>query len=394
MPDGTVGLNSPGSSAAPGDYVSLFGTGFGLAAQQPPDGVAVAGAAPLQLVPRLFIDSNPLTSLSYAGLAPTLAGVDQINFQVPASTRNGCSVPVSALQIFGSPSVTISVQSGRGQCVDPPIQSWGQLSLMKSVSYGPGNSGSTFESFGASFPAGPAAHPPAPEAIAFAPDYVANVTPSGSFAIFTSVPISFHTCAVPGYSNLSAGAIQIQPQSGSAVLVQPLPLATGGVTYSQTLPSGFIGPGTYTVSGKPGSPVGLTANLIAGSPIQLQTPFPSGTVISSSQPLSIAWTGGDPGTLVKLTLISGQGLDARSSYSYANAATGSLTIPPLCTGNPPPAGNGVVCSFGVPSGPSAQITVQVLPAPDHVMTATVPGVTGPVQLNWQYSYSFVGLTLQ
>ena len=35
-PDGTVSRNSPSNSAAVGDYVALFGTGFGLAAQLVP----------------------------------------------------------------------------------------------------------------------------------------------------------------------------------------------------------------------------------------------------------------------------------------------------------------------------------------------------------------------
>ncbi|HXJ37678.1 MAG TPA: hypothetical protein VNH18_00295, partial [Bryobacteraceae bacterium] len=394
-PDGTVSRNSPSNSAAPGDYVALFGTGFGLAAQQPPDGVAATGASALRSVPRLFLDSNPVSALQYAGLAPLLAGVDQINFQVPASTRNGCAVPVSASQTLGSPSVTISVQSGGGQCTDPPIRSWGRLTLYKSTFSGPGaNPISTNESFTASFPSGPLVQPPAPDQIVFAPDYVANVAPGGVVAVLSEAPINFRACPVPGYSQLSAGAIQLQPKSGTAVVAQPLPLQTGGVTYSQTLPAGFIAPGTYSVAGTPGSAVGLTANLVVGSPIQLQTAFPPGTVISSSQPLTVKWTGGDPGTLVKVTLTSGQGSSARSDYTYADAASGSLTMPPVCSGSPVSAGgNGLVCSFGLPLSPQAQITVQVLPAPDIVATVSVPGVTAPVQLTWQYSYNFSGLAL-
>jgi len=221
-PDGTVSLNSAANSAAPGDYVALFGTGFGLAVQQPPDGVAASDASSLKSEPGLFIDSNPVSTLLYAGLAPSLAGVDQINFPVPASTRNGCSVPVFAEQILGSPSVTISVQSGRGQCTNPPIQSWGQISLTKSVFSGPGSAPlPATETFSTSFPAGPALQPPLPQPIVYAPNYVANAGLTGAFAIFTPAPITFRACAVPGYSDLSAGAIQIQPQSGSAVAAQP-----------------------------------------------------------------------------------------------------------------------------------------------------------------------------
>lgn len=391
-PEGSVSLNSASNSAAPGDYVVLFGTGFGLAAQQPPDGIAAGSASSLESVPRLFIDSNPVPSLSYAGLAPSLAGVDQINFQIPASTRNGCSVPVSAAQLLGSPSVTISVQSGRGPCTNPPIQSWGQISLVKAVFSGPGSTPlPATESFAASFPSGPAVEPPAPEANVFAPSYVANVAPGGGFVIETAAPIYLRACPVAGYSSLSAGVIQIQPPSGSPATTQPQPLQTGGVSYEQTLPAGFIAPRTYTITGTQGNSVGLMANLSVGSPIQLQTQFPAGTTISSSKPLTVQWTGGDPGTLVKGTLISGQGLTARASYTYANATSGSLTIPPTCSGNPPPMGSGVVCSFGLPLSANAQITVQVLPA--SPATVTAPGLTGPVQLTWQYSWNFSGLSL-
>jgi hypothetical protein len=195
---------------------------------------------------------------------------------------------------------------------------------------------------------------------------------------------------VPGYSNLSAGTLRVQPPSGASIAVQPQPLQTGGVTYVQSLPAGFVGHGTYTVSGTPGNDVELSANLAVGSPIQLQTSFPPGTAISSSHPLTIEWTGGDPGTLVKLTLTSGQGMAARSSYSWAHVESGSLTISPVCSGPPAvlPA-----CNFGLPPDTNAQISVQVLPAPDRVATVHLPGITGPVQLNWLYSYTFAGLTL-
>jgi uncharacterized protein (TIGR03437 family) len=393
--DGTTSINSYSNSAAPGDYISLFGTGFGLAGQQPPDGFAPPGPSALQSIPRLFMDGSPVSPLIYAGLAPLLTGIDQVNLQIPPTARNGCSVPVSAVETFGSPSVTISVQSGRGQCNDPPIQSWGLLSLDKAFFSGLGSAPvPAFEGFSASFPSGPGVQPAAPEPIVYAPNWVGNVFPGGVIALLTSVPINLRTCAVAGYSSLSAGDIQLQPPSGSPVMVQPEPLQTGGVTYSQSLPEGFIAPGIYAISGTQGSPVRLMANLVAGSPIELQTSFPPGTVISSSQPLTVKWTGGDPGTLVRVSLISGEGLSALSDYSYADATKGSLTMPPHCTGDPAGVGgNGVACTFELPLTSNAQISVQVRPDPNHMATIGLPGVTGPVQLTWQYSYNFSGLVL-
>ena len=399
-PGGATTLNSPANGARPGDYIALYGTGFGLTAlspQQPPDGAAASGLSSFANGARLYLDNNGVTPL-YAGLAPSLAGVDQINFQVPPGTRNGCSVPLSAAQAvgFGSPTVTTSVQSGGGQCSDPPAGSWGQITLSKTIlaSTGPSVPAQQSEYFSASFPSGPGVQPPAPEQIVFAPTFVASVTPSGAFAILVGAPITFRSCVVPGYSQLSGGAIHIQPPAANptpAASAAPLPLTSSGVTYTENLPTGFVGPGTYAITGTPGNAVSLSASLIVGSPIQLQSSFPAGTTISSSQPLTVQWTGGDPGTLVKLTLISGQGLSARASYSYAPTAAGSLTIPPLCMGHPSPIEGGVVCSFGLPPSPNSQITIQVLPA--QTTSVTMPGITGPVQLGWQYTYTFPGLTL-
>jgi uncharacterized protein (TIGR03437 family) len=94
--DGSVSVNSPSSSAAPGDYVALYGTGFGFSAMQPVDGAAARGVATLQTAPGLTLDGSLTPTIAYAGLAPTLTGMDQINFQVPAVTRKGCAVPVVA----------------------------------------------------------------------------------------------------------------------------------------------------------------------------------------------------------------------------------------------------------------------------------------------------------
>jgi uncharacterized protein (TIGR03437 family) len=124
-PDGVVSVNSPSNSAAPGDYVELFGTDFGLAAAQPADGSASSGAATLLNPPGLLLNMTTAVTPTYAGLAPGFPGVDQVNLQLPAAIRNGCAVPIATTQaIFGSPQVTISVQSGRGQCVDPPTQAF------------------------------------------------------------------------------------------------------------------------------------------------------------------------------------------------------------------------------------------------------------------------------
>lgn len=381
-PDGTISINSPSNSAAPGDYIALFGTGFGPAGAQPADGVAAAGAAPLQSAPVLLVDYSLAPAPQYAGLAPSTVGVDQINFQLPATTRNGCNVPVFATQILDTPTVTISVQTGRGQCIDPPIQSYGEISLYKSFFYVSGSPLIESDSISAEFFSGPLAHPPALPSVIFAPEWVGGLVAPVSVGNFLFLLIPGFTCPVPDYIQLSAGAIQVQAADGSSATVSPFPLPVGAV-YSQSFPDGFIGPGTYTISGTQGNPVTLQASVEVGSPIQIQTPLSPGTTISSSQPLTIKWTGGDPGSLVRVSLYSGR----QYLYTYANAADGSLTIAPSCTGIP------AVCTFGLAPSTSAQLEIDVSPSPTNVATASAAGITGQVQISWTYSYTFTGLMI-
>jgi hypothetical protein len=51
----------------------------------------------------------------------------------------------------------------------------------------------------------------------------------------------------------------------------------------------------------------------------------------------------------------------------------------------------VFCTSTLPFSQNAQVTLEVLPA--QVTTISAPGVTGPVQLSWEYSYNFAGLVL-
>ncbi len=377
-PDGTVSVNSSSNSAAPGDYIALFGTGFGMAEQQPADGFAATAASTLRTSATLFLDGAAVPSLTYGGLAPGLAGVDQINFQVPSQTRNGCSVPVIASQTLSSPATTISVEKARGQCVDPAVQSWGQIFLARSIFSGPG---AVNETFSASFPTAPVPPVVPVEAVVYGPAWsVGNSALSGRF-LLSAVPINQRTCSVPGYSNLSAGTIQIQPPSGPALEFQPMPVPGGGVIYNGSLPFGFLGPGVYSISGTGGGDVSLNARVTVGAPIQIQTSLAPATAISNSQPLNIKWTGGTPGTLVRVALYSGNQFD----YSYADAGAGSITILPKCSGQP------ASCGFGLPTGSDARISIAVQPAGSTIVSA--PGITGSVQLNWRYYYEFPGLIL-
>ncbi len=105
-------LNSPSNPALRGSIVALYGTGQGQTDPEgqeddiPGDDLATV-ASPVTVT----IGGQP-ADLLYAGTAPTLAGVMQINVRVPAGIKPGSAVPV-VVNIGGvnSPaSVTLAVQ--------------------------------------------------------------------------------------------------------------------------------------------------------------------------------------------------------------------------------------------------------------------------------------------
>ncbi|HTQ54243.1 MAG TPA: hypothetical protein VMI94_07265 [Bryobacteraceae bacterium] len=93
---GDNSVNSAAHPAAPGDWVSIFGTGAGITDPASVDGLLVGASLPyVKAKVSVSMDGIPC-SLNYAGGAPGLvSGVWQINAQVPAGVTPGASVPLA-----------------------------------------------------------------------------------------------------------------------------------------------------------------------------------------------------------------------------------------------------------------------------------------------------------
>jgi uncharacterized protein (TIGR03437 family) len=101
---GLTVLNQLTSPAVPSQYVTLWATGLG-GFTTPDVTVSIAGK---------------LVQPSFAGPAPGLPGVDQINFNVPADVTFGCYVPVTvSAGAYASNSPTIAVAEAAGACSHP-----------------------------------------------------------------------------------------------------------------------------------------------------------------------------------------------------------------------------------------------------------------------------------
>jgi uncharacterized protein (TIGR03437 family) len=97
-------LNSQTNPAVQGSVIQLFGTGQGFIPGAPPDGNASAGPLPTARRPSVFIGTGfvPDENIKYAGLAPRLVGVWQVNVEIPNTVITLPNAPTHVLLIQGS----------------------------------------------------------------------------------------------------------------------------------------------------------------------------------------------------------------------------------------------------------------------------------------------------
>ncbi len=81
-------LCTPANPAQQSGMVVIYATGLGAAVSPVATGQAAQGASPMAAPVQVWLGSIALRPL-YAGLAPGLAGVNQINFVIPASLQDG-----------------------------------------------------------------------------------------------------------------------------------------------------------------------------------------------------------------------------------------------------------------------------------------------------------------
>jgi uncharacterized protein (TIGR03437 family) len=112
---GNYSVISTMNPAVRGEIISLYLTGLGATNPKVLDGVAAPGSAPLALITgglAIYVGGVvvPANQIYYAGLAPTLAGLYQVNFMIPASMNSG--------------NVSLAVQTNEGftDMVYIPIQ--------------------------------------------------------------------------------------------------------------------------------------------------------------------------------------------------------------------------------------------------------------------------------
>ncbi|MGD0771569.1 MAG: BACON domain-containing carbohydrate-binding protein [Candidatus Solibacter sp.] len=362
-----VPLNMTDLTAAPGDTVILWGTGLGpLPAGASDTQPAPAGSLPASV--QVLLGNLTITP-AYAGRAPGLAGVDQIDFQLPSNVPLGCYVPLQVV-VNGNASntVTMAINNNRQPCSDSSPFSATSRTGGKNASIGLARLSYTDPTNALKIGNG---------TVDIAMGSFNQSTGVGDlgFSLYASLP-PINTCTyynnigslngllggqLPGAANgatpLDAGpAISVQGPNGlqgvsysdSSAQVSPYMgvLGTGGGWTALGLgPSTpFLDPGSYTVSGPGGKDVGpfqYTMQIPAGA---TWTNRDSITAVDRTKGLTVQWSGGTAST--QAVAIIGYSSNPATNVSggfacLSDMAPGTFTVPSNFLANLPatPASN-------------------------------------------------------
>jgi len=386
-PDGGVTVNSPQHSASPGDYISVYGTGFGLAYFAPPDGTAASWE------PLSWLSSRPFMYLgllgtnrqgaitNYSGLAPGLIGVDQFNVLLPQNAPEGCAVPMWFGSVTAnSQPVTVSIRRGGGPCSEPSRARSGALTWKRTITTGSGPLGVTKEEeiFSAAFMEGasnwlgPSAEP--------------------TVGVWSSVGARYAAprCGVYAGANIEGGSLTIQTPTNGPMTLPFVKSLTGEYVYNKVLAKGTIVPGMLSVTSAGNPLIGQFRSTVSPPPpIEILTDLSPGKVIDITKPFTLTWRNGLPGDLVNVRLLSGFKMSALDviysglgQYVPAEAGLVTLGTRELTPGR-----------LFLPLTPSTRFSVIVSLLSRSPTRFTAQGMTFEATHEWEYEFRFLDLKL-
>jgi uncharacterized protein (TIGR03437 family) len=311
------------NSATPGEIITLWATGLGA---DPADSDSVFASPPHAVsVPlQIYFGGVPATIL-YQGSAG-YPGVNQINVTVPPNVIPGCWVDIAGVAGgVTSNTVSLPINPGGGPCVDTPSGLTGTQVL------GPNN---------AVLRTGlvTVLHTNTPQSGARAITNSADaafVSYSGLYS--PGNPVTAGGCIlndenvvpVPPVVGLDVGEISLSGPSGPAVTLRSQGIqGTGYAALSATAIPDTGGAFTFTMSGGKDVP-GFSTSVTLANPLMTWTNPNVAAAIDRTQPLTVTWTGGNPGPHSS-TFILGSTIGAvrgRGFTCLTTADAGQFTVP-------------------------------------------------------------------
>jgi hypothetical protein len=384
----TIEYTSP---AAPGEVLNIWGTGLGAiqgSDSQPP----AAGNVGSQIL-TVYVGGVEVAA-AYHGRSPCCSGVDQIQFQVPASA-SGCNIPVAVrIGTVVSNFASIAVASPGHACIDPDgisASDFPNLAALGSIATGYVglsrliDSQVQTEDF----------FPFTTSTVTFTEDYgYTNFEkyPYSSFSL-TELPLqilNFGACSVytfdqgqtapfqvatptlnldPGDALDAGAAIMINGPNGREQIAPLPPMPPAGIgNYGADLgeSSGsnplFLTPGSYNVSGIGGKDVGPFSVSVQMPQQLVWTNQSSMNTITRANGVTVTWSGADPNGYVIISGISfsASGIGSAGFNCTARAADNQFTVPAIVLLALPP--NAINESDGVnTSDASLQVGIATRP---------------------------------
>ena len=397
--DGSMSVNTPLNSFDPqaDEGLAFFVTGMGAFEDRadgrawqvnPVDDVRQQIGMTYGEIPGPAVISlgAPYFGISYAGPAPGLAGVEQVNaFYSPQSPvvfpplippLETCRMPVA---IFSSgaadrPSqyVNVSVHSGGGACVEPPADSLGVINWQQHV---------TSESGGTLSSSSVAVHFLEAPRIFFPPPPVVSVV--GAVENYGFPPSLLRpTACNPSYpSALTAGELTARGPGFGPISLH-IQHQSGLAGHEAVLPRNRIEGGEYSVDATgAGALARFSASANIPAPIDITTDLRPGAIIGL--PLTVNWTGGDRNSSVTVRMkitVPGKP-NPYEIFVTSLASDGGRTLFP-----PPPE-----AKFTLPPQADVEIIVteQSVTIPSQPFTAE--GLTLGGEQTWSYVFDFKGL---
>jgi len=379
--DGSLAVNTPQNSLDPQTDLGLaiFLTGIGPFPDRK-DGVPWQFNAADQVAPPMAAilgipnlnSFRTLLNITYAGPAPGLVGVDQVNGLltrdhngVAFPAPQGCKVPLfltdstSSATQFGN----VSIHSGGGACSDPVPDGLAIVAWQKNFVSDTGGS-SLIDSVDIRLLQG--------SSITFGQANTEN-----TFYIGRRPPVP-GVCAASYPATIDAGAITLVGP-GLNQLTLSAQNENGLIGYHTTLPAGAITTGVYQLGGA------ITATAHLPVPINITSTLQPGTKVSSA--LTVNWTGGDAQSMVTVQFLVRGPKDTVSAFlsqQTVPAATGTVHFTgllPATFGPPQP----------YPTGAVEVIFIQE-PISGPTQPFPAPGFTEGGRQTWAYTLDYRGLS--
>ena len=331
------------SPAKPGEYMVAYATGMGPVTGG--DNVGSAGVDETSKANVQVIVGGTSIPAIYVGRVAGLAGLDQINFQLPGNVATGCTVSfqISAGGKLSAPTfIAIAPSASATACVQPgyTTQQLQDFDNGKSITAGgftlsqisetvPGFGSVSIASVGGGFT----------QITGFQLQSAGNLNVSSNTSGSCTVTHVTGTSSSLGggiVNGLDAGTVTFAGPniSGSALTEDASTKAYSLSLGTPGLSSVTLGAGKYTISGAGGKDVGsFNTSLTLGSPLTVSGGLPSS--VNRSSNLTINWTGGNSSDPVQILgysgTTSGSGttatIDATEFVCTTTAGPGTFTVP-------------------------------------------------------------------